>query len=371
MQLYYQTDVSFIMAFLLMLISVIAHFRLNAKDKTSRTYLITAWIIVFILLIEAYTIIIDGKSDQLSVFLAITLNTVLFGVGPILTLSWFYLIRSLFAPGVKQHKMMDILLIIPLAINMLIVILNPWTHWIFSIENGFYVRNDWFPIVTTTTYMYVLFSLIIVVENRKLIMKQDKILLLVSITLPIFGGIIQGLNYGILTIWPSVACALILMYLFLQQRVIHLDYLTKAWTRETFFSYIRRLEKMSPIPQSYVLYFDLNELKAINDTYGHTAGDHALKIIVELVKKALPNKTLIARLGGDEFIAMIVTNTLLDLGEYVSNIQQLIDDYNRTNQVPYLIGISIGYGNFKESYTQFDKFMNQLDTLMYEDKQKN
>lgn len=359
------------MAFLLMLISVIAHFRLNTKDTTSRTYLITAWIIVFILIIEAYTIIIDGKSDQLSVFLAIALNTVLFGVGPILTLSWFYLIRSLFAPGVKQHKIIDILLILPLSINMLIVILNPWTQWIFSIENGYYMRNDWYPIVTATTYMYVFFSLIIVIENRKIIMKQDKILLLVSISLPIIGGIIQGMHYGILTIWPSVACALILMYLFLQQRVIHLDYLTKSWTRETFFSYIRRLEKMSPTPQSYVLYFDLNQLKAINDNYGHTAGDHALKKIVEVVKKVLPSEAIVARLGGDEFIAMIVTDKKLKFNQYIELIQQEIDSYNQTKSIEYSIGISIGYSEFNDSYTQFDKFMNQLDSMMYENKHKN
>ena len=370
MQLFYQTDVSFMTAFLLMLISVIAYFRLNGKDPISKAYLITSWIIVFILLIEAYTIIIDGRSDETSVFLAILLNTILFAVGPILTLSWFYLIRSMFAPNIKRNSWIHYLIFAPQIINLIVVLSNPWTKVIFSIENGQYVRNNLYAIVTAATYLYVLFSLIIVVQNRKTINKQDKILLLVSTTLPMVGGVIQGLYYGILTIWPSVAFALILMYLFLQQRVIHLDYLTGTWTRETFFLHINRLIKKSSKDPILALYFDLDHLKEINDTYGHIAGDIALKKVVEIVRNELPKDSILSRLGGDEFIALIEVQKVTDLKTLVDQIHLKVVELNEKKPFEFKLGLSIGYGRFEEAYIHFDKFMNQIDQMMYQNKHK-
>lgn len=370
MQLYYQTDVSFMTAFLLMLISVIAYFRLNRKDPVSIGYLVTSWIIVFILLIEAYTIIIDGQNDPTSVFLAISLNTVLFAVGPILTLSWFYLIRSMFAPNLKKNSWVHYLLFFPQIINLMVVITNPWTHFIFDVIDGQYVRNSGYPIVTIATYVYVLFSLIVVIQNRKAILKQDKILLLVSTTLPMVGGAIQGSYYGILTIWPSVAFALILMYLFLQQRVIHLDYLTGAWTRETFFLHINRLAKKQSDEPVNALYFDLDHLKEINDNYGHKAGDLALKKVVEIVKSVLNSHDILARLGGDEFIVLLKDRPGLDLKTMILEIQTQISQFNREKHLEYELGLSIGYGRFDDNYEQFDKFMNHIDQMMYKQKHK-
>lgn len=368
MQLYYQTDVSFMTAFLLMLISVIAYFRLNGKDTVSRVYLTTAWIIVFILVIEAYTIMIDGQTDSTSVFLAISLNTLLFAIGPVLTLSWYYLIRSMFAPNLKKQQWRNALILAPLVINIILVITNPWTKLIFSVENGQYIRNDLYPIVTAATYLYLLLAMIIVIRNRKTVNKQDKILLFVSFLLPMIGGLIQALYYGILTIWPSVAFALILMYLFLQQRVIHLDYLTGAWTRETFFLHINRLIKSDSHDPVSALYFDLDNLKAINDTYGHIAGDKALKKIVEVVRNQLSSHDIIARLGGDEFIALVRPNQ--DLNSLVKNIHDEIDRVNENNEFQFKLGISIGFGLFKDHYDQFDKFMNHIDQNMYIEKHK-
>ncbi len=370
MQLYYQTDVSFMTAFLLFLISIIAYFRLNRKDTVSIAYLITAWIIVFVLLIEAYTIIIDGKNDPFSVLMANVLNSVLFAIGPILTLSWFYLIRSMFAPNVNIKRWVHVVLLLPQIISLVVVLTNPWTGYVFSVENGQYYRNELYPIVTIATYLYMVFSLIIVYQNRKTITKQDKILLFVSFTLPMFGGLIQALYYGILTIWPSVAFGLILMYLFLQQRVIHLDFLTRAWTRETFFLHIHRLAKSQSEEPVSAIYFDLDHLKEINDTYGHIAGDLALKKVVEIVKDTLPQNTIIARLGGDEFIALMTHIPNLDLKQMVSVVKSQVDSFNMQKKFDYPIGLSVGYGEFNASYEHFDKFMNHLDQLMYENKRK-
>src|SRR5215470_8869012 len=52
------------------------------------------------------------------------------------------------------------------------------------------------------------------------------------------------------------------------------------------------------------IYFDLDNMKAINDRHGHEAGDRAIAEVGALLESALRGSDLIARLGGDEFCAL-------------------------------------------------------------------
>lgn len=54
-----------------------------------------------------------------------------------------------------------------------------------------------------------------------------------------------------------------------------------------------------------VVLFDLNGFKAVNDTYGHEAGDELLKFIAVTLTAYLPSDALLARLGGDEFVVLV------------------------------------------------------------------
>ena len=54
-----------------------------------------------------------------------------------------------------------------------------------------------------------------------------------------------------------------------------------------------------------VLFFDLDGFKAINDTFGHEAGDEALQSFAKLLLKSFRNSDVVARLGGDEFVVMM------------------------------------------------------------------
>ena len=58
---------------------------------------------------------------------------------------------------------------------------------------------------------------------------------------------------------------------------------------------------------STVVYFDINGLKAINDTYGHAAGDAAIRHVAEALVRNVRESDIVGRLGGDEF-GVILTN---------------------------------------------------------------
>src|SRR6185437_16182130 len=67
---------------------------------------------------------------------------------------------------------------------------------------------------------------------------------------------------------------------------------------------------------SFLFYFDMNDFKVINDTWGHAAGDEALVKMAEVLRLTFRETDVIARMGGDEFVALAlncgeVANTVL------------------------------------------------------------
>ncbi len=71
-------------------------------------------------------------------------------------------------------------------------------------------------------------------------------------------------------------------------------------------SFVRELSRMLSYAQRYggeisVLYFDVNDMKSINDTYGHAAGDAAIGHVANLLAASIRESDVVGRLGGDEF----------------------------------------------------------------------
>ena len=99
-----------------------------------------------------------------------------------------------------------------------------------------------------------------------------------------------------------------------RQRIEHLerladeDSLLPMANRRAF---VRELSRMVSFAERYghtgmVLYFDVNNLKRINDQYGHAAGDAALKKIAEVLLANVRESDVVGRLGGDEFGVILV-----------------------------------------------------------------
>lgn len=90
------------------------------------------------------------------------------------------------------------------------------------------------------------------------------------------------------------------------------DSLTPVLNRRAF---IRELDRMSAFAERYgragaVLFFDVNDLKSINDTYGHAAGDAVLKHVCEILLRDTRASDVVGRLGGDEFGVILAQSGL-------------------------------------------------------------
>ena len=93
-------------------------------------------------------------------------------------------------------------------------------------------------------------------------------------------------------------------------------------------------------------FMDLDHLKEINDTFGHTQGDAALTAFSEILKQAVRQNDLIARIGGDEFVGMFVIDRPDFDSIFQSRLRQAFESYNESSGRPYYVEASIGIAHF-------------------------
>ena len=116
-----------------------------------------------------------------------------------------------------------------------------------------------------------------------------------------------------------------------------------------------------------VLFIDMDDMKSINDRYGHEAGDAALKVSARLLQDACSKDAFIMRYGGDEFI--IIDSGLND--HLPEDIQKAAERYNDTSGMPFTLGFSVG--SIRSDVTErrkVDECIRKADALMYQEKQQ-
>ena len=115
----------------------------------------------------------------------------------------------------------------------------------------------------------------------------------------------------------------------------------------------------------FLLFFDLNKFKQINDTYGHAEGEEALKVFAEHLLSTFRNSDVIARLGGDEFCVLCSQLSEEDIEHLLKRLDVTLGKIDK----PYPIKYSIGYLSYnKEIHQSLEDMIEDADTKMYEHK---
>ena len=126
------------------------------------------------------------------------------------------------------------------------------------------------------------------------------------------------------------------------------DELTHIYNRRGLIQNIKLLYKEYKEVSKNLYFFigDLDNLKYINDTFGHDQGDKAIQTVCEILKDVFQTHAVIGRLGGDEFgIAFTCKNE-----DFIIHIDSLIQErtqyFNEKYQLPYYVSLSYGISVF-------------------------
>lgn len=116
-----------------------------------------------------------------------------------------------------------------------------------------------------------------------------------------------------------------------------------------------------------VMMFDMNNLKMINDTYGHEEGDVFIQTFASYLTRILTENSFLARFGGDEFVIVQNHATWNQLEQMNLQLQTMIDTYNQTADHP--LSYAVGYElSCKNHYYLIMDLLQMADEKMYQDK---
>ncbi|MEJ2696129.1 MAG: diguanylate cyclase [Candidatus Sulfobium sp.] len=121
-----------------------------------------------------------------------------------------------------------------------------------------------------------------------------------------------------------------------------------------------------------ILYLDLDEMKRINDEFGHREGDQALVDISTMLKKSFRASDIIARIGGDEFAVLITDPGTFRLEKAVAgHIGDNLKIHNEQTKKGYKLSVSMGMVHYNaEQPCPLEDLLVRADELMYAHKQQ-
>lgn len=150
-----------------------------------------------------------------------------------------------------------------------------------------------------------------------------------------------------------------------------MDPLTEALNRHAFHSLLNRDDGAAePDVSGCVAVIDIDNLKVINDTLGHSVGDRAIRAVSHSVRSLIRADDMLFRWGGDEFLVM-----MFKLPDYEAERRMLtLNDLLDKNVVPGMsetagVRVSFGVAGFN-SMTQIAAAIEQADKAMYQKRQR-
>lgn len=159
------------------------------------------------------------------------------------------------------------------------------------------------------------------------------------------------------------------------QRIAFYDSLTGLPNRELFLDRLQQAiarSRREPTPHAALIalmFIDLDKFKAINDRYGHQAGDQALAAVAQRLQVSVRETDTVARLSGDEFVI------LLDGADACAKAEQIADKILQElamplqfGQVLYVVSASIGIAYYDNPALSALDFLHNADLAMYQAK---
>jgi diguanylate cyclase (GGDEF)-like protein len=120
-----------------------------------------------------------------------------------------------------------------------------------------------------------------------------------------------------------------------------------------------------------LMYADLDNMKRINDKFGHIEGDAALIEAADILKQVFRESDIIARIGGDEFVILAVDSNGASHEAFINRIHQRCILANLKKARPYVLAMSAGSAEFDpDQPTTLEELVAQADRAMYAEKQK-
>ena len=203
-------------------------------------------------------------------------------------------------------------------------------------------------------YLLLLIYLIIKKHNNQ---NWIKTIMVTYIGLACFIGFCFDWTTGSTSLFDDVILiGVLIYYLYLYMEYNKIDPLTCTFNRATFYNDIEKYKKGI----TSVVSIDMNDLKKINDTYGHVGGDTALTTISNIFLNTDQKYVRVYRVGGDEFVVLCFYQEKERVKEFIKKVK------DKLSKTDYSCSFGFVYNDNNDIYELY----KEADDLMYKEKEK-
>lgn len=351
---------------------------MNSKSKfpysrNSKRFRKIMILITDILVIDTVIRVLDGRGGT-GIYAILWISAfVYYALIDLLAFAWLlYTYAAIYEDkDLIEDKRLILLTLIPLLVFLLIM--TGWPGLIFTVnEENHYLKGTLFPLqyAVWASYMIVAAGLAFFLRGKaKLREKREELIYLAHFPiLPLTGGLIQLSARGMATVWPFTVASIVMVYVNMQRTQISLDPMTGLNNRSRFNQFIQsKMDNDKNKNPWYLLLIDVDDFKRINDSYGHLAGDAALKKMAVILKRTFGKmNSFLARYGGDEFVVVLDCKRERDIQYALWLLDVVMDNENRHDNTPYQLSCSTGCVKFDgETMKTKEELIAAADQRMY------
>ncbi len=189
-------------------------------------------------------------------------------------------------------------------------------------------------------------------------------------------GTVQGISPGV--VFLNLFGGIILIYAYVLMSRIEasrhkleeqssVDTLTGLMNRRALLERAQPLfERLGGDKTLVVMFADLDKFKAVNDTYGHAAGDEVLRQFAGILRDCMRGSDIAARFGGDEFVLLLPDTCLAEAKKVVERLRAQTAAWSQRSKID--VSVSIGMGEAPADGRDLPTLLDHVDQAMYRSK---
>lgn len=288
-------------------------------------------------------------------------TTIYFIATPLMGVIYFYYALSILYEYQPHFPKKWLLLLLPAAVYLLMVISNPFTGCLFSLSLE--TQYEQGPLIITTYlvfYIYCLFTCVTVVALGK---RVDSTIRNILACFPLIAAlvvIIQQMFPEVILSGSAATCALLILYLYLQNKQISIDYLLGIPNHKEFLNSLQLQIKRHKDASFTILLVSLRNFKQVNDTYGQQNGDEFLKTVCNYLSNTVKPYQLY-RYNGDEFAVLIPESHKETVIRLVKTIDERFNQPWKSHDFRCMIGMVIAVTHYPKSADTIEDLINALE----------
>lgn len=294
------------------------------------------------------------------------------------TYFWLRYVMALEQVPHRERRINKLAVLFPFIVSTVVLIIifiaSPGT----LIDEDLNVRSSFDVFLVVVPYIYIVAVLVYSMgrahKEKNPIEKRKHLFVGLFPLMVILGGMLEMLVCPHVPIY-CFCCTVLMLVFYLQSmdRQISTDPLTRLNNRGQLVQYVSQESNLRREGcLTFVMMTDINDFKKVNDTYGHSEGDRALKLMADALRESLQScgfPVFAARYGGDEFIVILHPANEKDAFDLADRIRARVAGVCAENDTPYTLSVGIGFDMLRSVPDSFSLCQGRADRKLYLDKE--